>query len=280
MYGTLAWVLYFELDTVFLGRSLGADQLALYAVALGLVTFFRSLSSTIFLPFQARMQHFAALKDDVRLRSYYRQVMIVTLPAVLFPVLSLFMLMRPFMLSWVGGNYMGSVLVAQLLILSYVDGFSRTPAGFLLIAKERVGELYVIGSMAPILLWGGVLLTFHTLDITTFATLKLLAAVPALVFSIVISMRYLRMSGSRFFKDVIGPGILPSAALGVVLWYFRDFMPTAKSQLNVAVVVATGGAGSLIALVIYYWGSTAFRKEVSNVLDRRSFWRIRPVVAA
>jgi O-antigen/teichoic acid export membrane protein len=280
MYVTLAWVLYYELDTLFLGKTLGADKLAVYAVALGLVSFFRSLSSTIFLPFRARMQHLAALNDDDELRGFYRRVIVVTLPVVVFPALSLFMLMKPFMFSWVGAEYASSVLIAQLLILVYVDGFNSVPASYLLVAKERVRDLYLIGSMSPLVLWGGVLLTIQALDVTTFGTLKLLATVPSQVFSMVISIRYLRVSGSEFLREVVGPGVLPSVSLMAVLWYLSYFMPMEKSQLNVAVVIATGGAASLLALVVYYWGSTAFREELSSLLRQRSFWQGPPIVSA
>ncbi len=278
MYVTLAWVLYNELDMLFLGRALGADKLAVYAVAFGLVSFFRTLSSTIFLPFQARIHQLAAVHDDARLRSYYRRVMIVALPAVVFPVLSLFMLMKPFVLSWVGSQYSGSITIAQVLILAYGGTFISVPASFLLVAQQRVRPLYLVGSGAPIVLWGGVTIAFMlgTLSTMTFAAFKLLGAIPLQAISLTLSSRYLRMSGFQFIRQIIGPALLPCAFLVGLLWYLSPFLPTDKKPVNVMLTVAAGGAASGLAVGIYYWGSITFREELSRLLNRRSFWRSDP----
>jgi O-antigen/teichoic acid export membrane protein len=273
LYVTIAWVAFYEFDTLFIGKTLGAEKLAFYSVALALTTFFRTLSSIIFAPFRARMNHFVALKDDVRLRELYRRVMVVTMPASIFPVISLIVLMKPFVFCWVGGNYLPSVLIAQMLIVAYIDGFSINPAVYLLTAQERVLELNVIGSLSPIILWGGVLLTIHLLDVTTFGFLKFVAALPVQVFGLVISVRCLKMGGAEFFKRVASPAILPSVCLIVLLSYLKGFMPIEKSQVNVAVVVATGGLASALSLLIYYWRSSEFRAEVTNVAGWGSFRR-------
>ena len=68
LYVTLAWVVFYEFDTLFIGKTLGAEKLAFYSVALALTTFFRTLSAIIFAPFRARINHFVALKDDVRVQ--------------------------------------------------------------------------------------------------------------------------------------------------------------------------------------------------------------------
>lgn len=265
LYVTIAWVFYYEFDMLVIVKILGAEKLAFYAVAWSLTSFFRSISSTIFAPFRARINHFVALKDNVRLRGLYRRLMIVTMPAVLFPVISLMVLMRPFILCWVGNNYVSSVLIAQMLILTYIDGFSGNPANFLLVAQERVRELYLIGSLAPIIFGGGILLTIHMLDVTMFAFFKLLAVVPIQIFCLVISVRCLKSGGADFFKTVISPAILPCVFLILILSYLKGFMPLEKSQLNVAVVVATGGVASFLSLLIYYWRSSEFRAAVRNV---------------
>jgi len=265
LYVTLGWVAYYEFDTLFIGKTLGAERLAFYSVALTLTTFFRSISSVIFAPFRARINHFVALKDDERVRALYQRVMVVTMPVVLFPIISLEVLMKPFIFCWVGGNYLTSVLIAQMLIVAYADGFSSNPANYLLVAQSRVRELNVLGSLSPIILWGGVLLTFRMLDVTTFGFLKFLAAVPVQIITMVISMRCLKLGAARFFGRVIGPVILPSLCLVAMLLCMRGLLPVSKSQVNVAVVIVTGGVGSLLALLLYFWLSTAFRAEVRNL---------------
>ena len=131
----------------------------------------------------------------------------------------------------------------------------------------------MIGSLPPIILWGGVLLTIQLLDVTMFGFLKFVATLPVQVFGLVICARCLKMGGAEFFKRVISPAILPCVVLIVLLSWLRDFMPLEKSQVNVAVVVATGGVASALSLLIYYWRSSEFRAEVTNVTGWDMFRR-------
>ena len=79
--------------------------------------------------------------------------------------------------------------------------------------------------------------------------------------------------GAELFKRVFSPAILPCVFLIVLLSWLRDFMPLEKSQVNVAVVVATGGVASALSLLIYYWRSSEFRAEVTNVTGSDMFRR-------
>lgn len=273
LYVTLAWVVFYEFDTLFIGKTLGAERLAFYSVALALATFFRTLSAIVFTPFRARINHLVALNDEPGVRELYRRVMVVTLPASMFPVISLIVLMKPFVSTWVGDRYLPSVLIAQMLIFAYVDGFSGNPAAYLLTAQERVRELNLIGSVPPIVLWGSVVLTIHLLDVTMFGFFKFAATLPVQLFGLVISARCLKMTGAEFFNRILSPAILPSAFLTVLLFWLKDLMPLEKNPVNVAAVVATGAAASALALLIYYWRSSEFRAAVLAVMGSDLFRR-------
>ncbi|MCX6545105.1 MAG: lipopolysaccharide biosynthesis protein [Acidobacteria bacterium] len=279
LFATFAWVLYYELDAVVIGKTLGPDRLALYAVAFSLATFFRSLTSIIYAPFMARINHLVALRSEDRLRALYRRVMVVTEPASLFPVISLVLLMRPFVFSWVGGNYAESVVIAQMLILIFAGAFSSNPASYLLVAQERIRELYIVNAVSPIIFWAGILMTWHVLDIAAFGLFKLVGAVPVLIWSLGISIRCVSRGGKEFVREVLGPAIVPCLFLIIILWNVEGFMPMAKSQINVAIVVGTGAAASSLALLLYYWGSREFREAVADIL-KVSFSRPKVEAAA
>ncbi len=268
LYVTIAWVTYYEFDTLFIGRMLGAESLAIYAVALSLSQSFRTLSSVVFAPFRARINHFVALGDDIRLRALYLRVMVITLPAAVFPVVSLLVLMQPFILSWVGDHYLLSTLIAQLLILQFIDGFSGNPASYLLTAQERVRELYLVGTAAPVVLWASVLLTLRVLDVTLFAALKAAAAMPALIFNFVISCRLLKDGPVGVFYGVVWPAVLPIAGLVGLLLVIRPYLPAEKSHMNLAIVIVTGGAASMVASMLYFATSREFRMTVTPIVQR------------
>ena len=54
---TLSWILYYELDLVFIGRWLGARQVAIYAVAFSFLNFTRTFWNALYSPFAHRFNH-------------------------------------------------------------------------------------------------------------------------------------------------------------------------------------------------------------------------------
>jgi O-antigen/teichoic acid export membrane protein len=268
LYVTLAWVAYFEFDSVFIGSVLGARALAVYAVALSVSQGFRTLLSLVFAPFRARINHFAADGEEQRLAQLYQRILVVTLPVTVFPVVSLVLLMDPFIRSWVGEQYVLSIFVSQCLTLYFIDGFNSNPVGYLLVAKARVRELLVIGTAAPLILWSGVLLGWQSLDVKTFAILKAIAAVPALCFGLALSHRLLKASQCSLFKTVLAPALLPVLALIMMSIAVRPYLPETKSIMSLSVVIMSGATASAVASLIYYFSSGAFRAAVNPILQR------------
>lgn len=48
LYITVSWILYYELDSVAIGKFLGANQVAIYAIGLTVLSFFRSILGILF----------------------------------------------------------------------------------------------------------------------------------------------------------------------------------------------------------------------------------------
>jgi O-antigen/teichoic acid export membrane protein len=261
---TVTWIVYYELDIFAIAKLLGPESVAIYAIGFTILTFIRSLFGVFFNPFSARFNHFIGLNDVEGLRRMYLSVVTLTLPFVVFPILSLFLLMDPFVNAWVGNHYENSVLIAQLLIFCFIYGFITYPASFLVIAQERIKILYITAAIAPIIYWTGIALTIHSMGLTSFALFKLIATSLGGMIYFFITIKFLVFSPWVFAKQVLGPAVIPIVFLCSTLLYFGQFMPTSKSTTNLIIVVATGGALSALSLSLYYFFSDHFRSYVQG----------------
>jgi len=265
---TISWILYYELDAFAIAKLLGSESVAIYAVGFTILTFLRTLFGVLYSPFFARFNHFKGLNDMEGLRRLYLSIITLTLPFVVFPILSLFLLMDPFVNAWVGSYYENSVRIAQLLIFCFIYGFFSFPASFLIIAQERIKILYVTAAIAPIIYWTGIALTIQFMGVASFALFKFIATSLSGLIYFFITIRFLGFSSWDFVKQVLGPAAIPVAFLCGALIYFGQFMPTGKSTSNLILVVATGGASSAVALSLYYFFSGHFRSYAQGLFRK------------
>ena len=268
LFGTVMFVVYYELDAFAIAKLLGVESVAIYAVGFTVLTFLRSLFGVLFSPFLARFNHFIALNDTDGLRNLYVSIVALTIPFVVFPVVSLALLMDPFVHCWVGSHYQKSVVIAQLLIFGFIYGFISYPASFLIIAQEKIRILYITAAIAPIIYWTGIALTIHSMGLASFALFKLIAMSLSGVIYFSITIKFLGFSSWVFAKKILGPAVIPVAFLCVTLLYLGQFMPTAKSTTNLIVVVATGGASSALALALYCFFSGHFRSYSKGIFRK------------
>jgi O-antigen/teichoic acid export membrane protein len=172
---TVSWILYYELDSIAIGMLLGANQVAIYAIGLTVLSFFRSILGILFSPFSVRFNHFIGHEDEEGLKSFYLQVVTIMAPVVVIPVIAIAVFAKVIVVTWVGMDYLDSVQVIQLLIYCNVFAFITYPTNFMLIAKERQKALYFINTLLPFVFWIGIAITINILGVNSFAVFKLVA---------------------------------------------------------------------------------------------------------
>ena len=89
LFMTVSWILYYELDSVSIGKFLGANQVAVYAIGLTVLSFFRSIFGILFSPFNVRFNHFVGSGDESVLKSFYLQIVTILAPMVVFPIIAI-----------------------------------------------------------------------------------------------------------------------------------------------------------------------------------------------
>lgn len=271
LYIAATHIIYYELDMFAIGKLLGAEKVALYAIGFTFQSFVRSLFGVFFSPFSARFNHFIGLKDKDGLQSFLRSVIILTLPLVVFPVISMTLLMKPLIFCWVGNDYASSITIAQFLVLGFLYNFISAPIGSVLIAHENLRLLYITGSILPVVYWTGVLATTGMLGVESFALNKFISITVVNVLFFVIAVRLLKISMWRFFSDIIGPIVIPCIGLTAILFYLSPHLPASKDKFGLMIVISSGALASLLALFVYTIFSVTFRNYVLGVARKATF---------
>jgi O-antigen/teichoic acid export membrane protein len=265
---TISWILYYELDSVAIGKFLGANQVAIYAIGLTVLSFFRSILGILFSPFNVRFNHFVGSGDEEGLKSFYLQVVSILASFVVFPIITIAILARPIVFSWVGSNYSESVIIIQLLVFCNVLAFITYPTNFMLIAKERQKALYLINTLLPFIFWSGIAVSIGVWGIKSFAVFKL----AAFLFSGGVLYRlmagYLKLSLMNSIKKILVPMLLPILFLILASFGVRDYLPEEKSKMNLLVVAVVMGVLLTISFIIQYFASENWRQQMNKTVGQ------------
>lgn len=266
LYLTISWILYYELDPVIIGKFLGANQVAVYAIGLTILTFFRSILGIVFSPFNIRFNHFVGFGDEEGLKSFVFQVVSILAPIVVIPIVTIAILAHSFVLSWVGPDYLESVEIMQYLVFCNLFAFINYPIATLLMAKERQNEMYFIGTLLPFVFWLGILLTFQFWGLKSFAVFKLVAFLMSAVVYYGIMLKYLEVNFFVSIEKIIKPMFFPILFLIISAFAIRDYLPDTKAKINLLIVASSVGFLIVFAFVIQYFSSENWRNQINKTL--------------
>lgn len=265
---TVCWILYYQLDPFVIGKMIGADAVAVYAIGLTMLTYIRSLYGILFSPFTARFNHYLGADDVEGLKRVFVNVLVITLPLTLFPVICLSITSEALVINWVGHGYASSVFITQLLILCYSLSFISSPAGILIMAYEKVRMIYVTSAMLPIIFWVGIAVTYSFLGLSSFAIFKLLSFVLSALAYFFMSCKLLQFNVKEMARRVLLPAILPAMAVIMSCFFVRPYIPTGHNRINLFCYLLIIGAICLVGLFLYYICSLVFRKYVLEMVSQ------------
>lgn len=265
---TVCWILYYQLDPFFIGKISGANAVATYAIGMTLLTYVRSIYGILFSPFTARFNHYIGIGDIDGLRKVFTNVLVITLPFTVFPVICIALTAKALVINWVGPGYISSVLIAQLLVLCYIFSFVSSPAGILIIASERVKMIYVTSAMLPIIFWVGVGITYPIWGLVSFAVFKLIAFVFSAVTYFLMSCKILQFNIPNFVKKILFPAFLPCLLVIGACLLVRNYIPTGHSKINLFLYIAVIGVICLLGIVGYYFCSETFREYLLGMFKQ------------
>ena len=265
---TLTWVLYYELDSIAIGKMLGANMVAVYAIGLTILGFVRSLLGVFFAPFAARFNHFIGLEQEENLKNFYKHVITITFPLVVFSITAITIMAKGIVISWVGNGYEQSIEIVRWLMLCNILGSISYPAGILLVAKKRVKQMYFVNAIMPVIFWSGIIVTVSSWGVTSFAIFKFAAFTISGMVYLYLSLRFLDMTLWRLVKEIILPYLPGVIILAIALLLMADTFTGEKNKINLLIngMVIIGGIS--MALLISFFISSAMKNYVINLLHK------------
>lgn len=268
---TFSWILYYECDNFVIGKLLGPEKIAIYAMGFTLMSFLRSILGTLFMPFSSRFNQYCGVNDIDGLKKSFSQVISFTLPLVVLFISTILILLKPLIFTWVGAQYASSVSVAWFLVACNLFAFISYPCGLLLSAQLRIKTLYVMGAILPFVYWMGVIFTYSWLGLESFAIFKFIAFSLSALLYLIITLKYLGFSIWKFLEYFIFRNIPSFVILCSVLFYVRDFLPLYKTKIGLLQVVSLGGVTCISCMVLsFFMNSDARNVFASLKLKKKS----------
>ncbi|GGF08128.1 lipopolysaccharide biosynthesis protein [Flavobacterium limi] len=266
---TISWILYYELDSIAIGKFLGANQVAIYSIGLTVLSFFRSILGILFSPFNVRFNHFVGVEDDNALKVFYLQIVSFFAPIIVFPIIVITILSSSIVFTWVGSDYSQSIEIVQLLVLCNLFAFITYPTNSILIAKERQNVLYFINTLLPFVFWAGIAFTVHFLGVKSFAIFKFVAFFLSALFLFRLMILYLKLDLFSSIKKIFLPMFFPVLILIGVCFFIRYFLPKEKSAINLLIVVFAIGGVLIISFVIQYFSSQNWKQQILKSIKNK-----------
>ena len=169
MLTTIAWIIYFELDLVYISKFFGPKQVAIYGVAFTFLNFLRTLWNNIYTPFAVPFNQLVANKKYEELKKLFSNIVFYTFPISFIVTLTLFLFTNKFIQLWVGNDYNDTIIILQILISTSGLGFIIQPASFYFVATLKLLSYYYIYKLVDhnfiLKSWALILVTFSFLSI-------------------------------------------------------------------------------------------------------------------
>jgi len=262
---TLTWILYYELDTIVIGKLLGVEKVAIFAIGLTILSFFRSIFGIIFTPFFTRFNHFIGLKDDMGLKLLYKKVILLTFPVVVLPIIEIELLAKPLVLSWVGDQYAESIHIVRWLVACNIFAYISYPANFLLIAKEKIKLIYISSAILPLIYWLGSFLTYKIFGLQALSMFKFISFFINAIIYLNISKKFLNINLFNALKSILKPYATPLIIVIFLLIFIEKFLPLEKGFKNLLLVLLTGGLSAVIFWISCYFTSSSSKAIIKDL---------------
>ena len=182
---TIGWLIYYELDLIFIGKLFGPHEVAIYSIGFTFLGFLRTLWNVIFSPFSQRFNHFAGTNSIDEMKKMASRIMDYTFPICIVVTIILLLFSKQFVLFWVGPLYIDSVVILQILVIGTAFGFVTQPAGYYFTAKTKYSYIYLMATILPLIFLIALALTVPVFGIKAFAVSKTIAMVIASIISLI-----------------------------------------------------------------------------------------------
>lgn len=265
---SLSWILYYELDQIVIARFYGAEQVATFAIAFAILNYVRMFMGGLFAPFNARFAHFRADNNLSGLKDFFIQVVNITMPIVICPLLALCCLAKNFVVAWSGPQYLDAVPLTTMFILLNIFSFISYPTSSMITVFEKVKTLTVMALLLPVIYWGGILLMPSSWSILPFGIMKVFVFWLLIPIYSVISFRILNIDWRKLLSGLLlynFPTIIVVSVIAIILR--KIFMISEKGVFQLLEVCGVIFLIALIGYIVAFLVNPYVRKYVLNLRD-------------
>lgn len=255
---TLGWILYYELDLLFIGKLLGPKEVAVYAISFTLLNFLRNLWNIIYSPFAQRFNHYVGLSFFSRLKDMTFNLMNYTFPICVLSVLILVISAKYLIISWVGLNYIDSILIFQILLMGTLFNFIIQPASYYFLSTTNYKFLNLSAIVLPMVFLFSLYFLIPINGIKGFAIAKVLALVVGAVISFWGVRKFVNLIRiiKEWYVSLIVNSIILFVGLNYVYSSAFDTIEKGKSDLLILFGIM------VFTIVIIFITTLLFRKSL------------------
>lgn len=265
---TLSAIIYYELDQVVISNIMGVEAVATYAAALSVLQFVRTFCSIVYSPYSSRYNHYIGLDDFAGLTRFVKKMIVFFAPILIVPILTLSLTAEPFVISWIGVQYIESGILVSFLVLSFIFNFIKDPIGAYFMATERNKILIKYNLLLPVVFWVGIAVLVGPLNTKAFAIMKFVAPVSNVLAYWVLASNDFKRRGYVFLSLVqLFKTVLPTVLIVVVsastikLWMIEE--QSKQALLFNLLLMASSVIFSMIATIPFNY---ELRGEVIHYL--------------
>ena len=268
---TIAWILYFEFDTIILSKFYGIKVVATYAVAVVFLNFSRTLYNVIFGPYLAYFYRFTGVNDKEGLYVAFTNLLKWTFPLMVIPPLVLITYMDSIIRVWVGNAFSDSILISRFFVFIIAMTSFCIPISYFMIVNSFNRIMRIMALILPVLFYSCLLLY----DYYGLGEKSLALATMTTIFCNLIGYVYFlgTLLGTKiidFYVSLLKKIILPLISLYVIYWLLPPLFINIKGDLISYLKLGTYVVFTMIIpLFVYYVREKSIRTIFLKVLNFR-----------
>lgn len=262
LFGSICWILYYELDNMVIAKLLGASAVAIYAAAFSILTYIRSFLNILYSPFMARFNYFTAEKDISGLNEFLKSVVDFFFPITIIPIVVMMVVSGPFVASWVGPEYALSADVLSVLLVGIVLTFISTPSGIYITSLQKNKVLYVSNALIVLIYWGGVFLTYKALGVLSFAIMKSAGLLFSAIYVFWVVFKLMGVNKFRFIIRYFYKYGIPVLCCVVLSFLAKPHMDVIKGFPHIAKNIMFFVCLCILSYVLFLPFSKAHRDKI------------------
>jgi len=266
---TVGWLIYYELDLIFIGKLFGPQEVAIYSIGFTFLSFLRSLWSTVFSPYAQRFNHFAGTNSNQEIKTLASNIMDYSMPICIVVTVVLVIVTEYIVFFWVGEKYLESVKLMKVLIIGTGFGFVSQPAIYYFTAKSKYFYLYSIAIILPIIFIISAMILVPKMGIGGFAVAKTAAMIGFFLVSLIGISKLINTY--KIFKK----WAFQLLVFGFISFYIfpqifsRFFKELHKSTTNLILLLLLSGIIILLSLMLMYLSQKSSRDMAVSLLKNK-----------